>query len=158
MRSLHGLPIDFLGADLAAMTALPPVAPQVGLTSRVRLGRDYYVRVDGNDYSAHPSAIGRFVDVAASMDEVVISCQGQVIGTHQRCWDTARTITDDEHVAAAKVLRRDYAQTQKVRHEVARRGKLLPVEPSLVRDTASYDALFGVDFDPNPTSVREVVA
>ena len=133
------------------MTELPPVAPQVGLTTRVRLSRDYYVRVDGNDYSAHPSAIGRFVDVAASMDEVVISCQGQVIGNHSRCWDTARTITDDEHVAAAKVLRRDYAQMQKARTEAARRGKLVPIEPGLVRDTASYDELFGVDFDPSPT-------
>ncbi len=159
VRSLHGRPIDFLDEDLAAMTGLPPVAPHVGLSSRVRLSRDYYVRVDGNDYSAHPSAIGRFVDVAASMDEVVISCQGQVIGAHSRCWDTARTITDDEHVAAAKVLRHDYAQAQKARYQAARRGKLVPVEPALVRDTASYDELFGVDFDPNPTTGhREVIA
>lgn len=159
VRSLHGRPIDFLDEDLAAMTVLPPVPPQVGLTSRVRLSRDYYVRVDGNDYSAHPSAIGRFVDVAASMDEVVISCQGQVIGAHQRCWDSARTITDDEHVAAAKILRRDYATAQKARHDAARRGKLLPVEPGLIRDTASYDEIFGVDFDPNPTDGRgEVIA
>ena len=46
------------------MTGLPPVPPTVGLTGRVRLARDYYVRVAGNDYSAHPSAIGRYVDFA----------------------------------------------------------------------------------------------
>lgn len=159
VRSLHGRPTDFLDEDLAAMTVLPPVPPQVGLSSRVRLSRDYYVRVDGNDYSAHPSAIGRLVDVAASMDEVVISCQSQVIGAHQRCWDTTRTITDDSHVAAAKVLRRDYATAQKARHDAARRGKLLPVEPGLIRDTAPYDELFGVDFDPDPMIGRgEVIA
>ena len=28
--------------------------PAVGLTNRVRLGRDYYVRVAGNDYSVDP--------------------------------------------------------------------------------------------------------
>ena len=45
---------------------LPPVAPPVGLPHRVRLARDYYVRVDGNDYSVDPRAIGRFVDVIAT--------------------------------------------------------------------------------------------
>ena len=35
----------------AAMGVLPPVAPSVGTSSRVRLGRDYYVRIAGNDYS-----------------------------------------------------------------------------------------------------------
>lgn len=154
VRSLHGRPLDFLDADRAAMTVLPPVAPQVGLSSRVRLGRDYYVRVDGNDYSVHPSVIGRQVDVSASLDQVVICCQGQVVGTHRRCWDTARTITDTEHVAAAKVLRREYSEQQRVRHEAARRGKLVPVEQGLVRDPASYDELFGVDFDPNPGPAR----
>jgi hypothetical protein len=32
-------------ADRAATVELPPVTPAVGLTGRVRLGRDYYVRV-----------------------------------------------------------------------------------------------------------------
>lgn len=160
VRSLHGRPIDFLDEDRAAMTALPPVPPQVGLASRVRLGRDYYVRVDGNDYSVHPAVIGRQIEVAASLDQVIISCQGENVGTHARCWDTARTITDPGHVVAAKVLRREYSQTQKTRHEAARRGRLVPIEPSLVRDPASYDALFGVDFDPNPAAAcaAEVVA
>src|SRR5665811_681236 len=40
--------------DVAAMGALPPVAPTVGESTRVRLGRDYYVRVAGNDYSVDP--------------------------------------------------------------------------------------------------------
>ena len=43
------------------MTPLPRVAPAVGLRSRVRLGRDYYVRLDGNDYSVDPRMIGRIV-------------------------------------------------------------------------------------------------
>ncbi|MGC5249702.1 Mu transposase domain-containing protein, partial [Gordonia sp. DT219] len=98
------------------------------------------------------SAIGRYVDIAASADEVVISCQQHVIGVHQRCWDTARTITDPEHVAAAKVLRRTYTQNQRARHEAAAAGRLLPAEAGLVRDPGSYDALFGIDFDPDPAT------
>lgn len=158
VRSLRGRPVDFLDQDRAAMTVLPPVAPRVGLSNRVRLSRDYYVRIGSNDYSAHPAAIGRFVDVTASLDEVVISCQGEVIGQHARCWDTARTITDAAHVAAAKGLRRDFAVQKNARWEAARLGKLLPVDPGLVRDTASYDALFGVDFDPSPAPSGQQVA
>jgi hypothetical protein len=45
------------------MLDLPPVGPAVGFTDRVRLPRDYYVRVLGNDYSVDPRWIGRFVDV-----------------------------------------------------------------------------------------------
>ena len=56
------------------MATLPPSAPQVGLNTRVRLGRDYYVRVAGNDYSVHPSVIGRFVDITADLHRVRIAC------------------------------------------------------------------------------------
>ena len=46
MRTIKARPVDLLDADKAAMLALPPVAPAVGWVNRVRLGRDYYVRVD----------------------------------------------------------------------------------------------------------------
>lgn len=64
-----GRPVDALEDDLAAMTVLPPVAPTTGLHTRVRLARDYYVRIDGNDYSVDPRVIGRFVDVVATLAE-----------------------------------------------------------------------------------------
>lgn len=78
--------IDALPVDLAAMTVLPPVASVVGLSNRVRLARDYYVRVDTNDYSVDPNVIGRFVDVHASPTRVVVTCDGAVAGDHARCW------------------------------------------------------------------------
>ncbi len=49
------------------MLPLPPVPPAVGWVNRVRLGRDYYVRVDSSDYSVDPTVIGRFVDVTADL-------------------------------------------------------------------------------------------
>jgi hypothetical protein len=64
-RSLGCAPTDRLGADLEAMLALPPVPPQVGWRFSTRLPRDHYVRLDGNDYSIHPSVIGRRIEVAA---------------------------------------------------------------------------------------------
>ena len=47
LRSIGTTPATRWPADRAGMVALPPVAPQVGLTGRVRLSRDYYARIDG---------------------------------------------------------------------------------------------------------------
>lgn len=50
--------MDLLAADKAAMLALPPTMAHLGWRNQIRLGRDYYVRVDTNDYSVGPRAIG----------------------------------------------------------------------------------------------------
>ena len=64
LRSIGAAPIQRWEADRVAMVGLPPVAPQVGLTHRVRLGRDYYVRIDANDYSVYNRATGVLADDA----------------------------------------------------------------------------------------------
>jgi transposase len=133
-------------ADRAAMVTLPPVAPAIGLTFRVRLGRDYYVRINGNDYSVDPRCIGRFVDVLATPTRVVASCAGQVVADHLRDWGHARTITDPEHQATARLLRQDLAARRKqTTTRVHADGHVVAI-----RALPDYDALFGVDFDPRP--------
>jgi len=94
IRSLGGRPIDVLERDLAAMTPLPPRPPVTGLRNRVRLGRDYYVRIAGNDYSVDPRVIGRVVDVTATQTRVVVVCEGTTVADHVRCWANAAVITD----------------------------------------------------------------
>lgn len=139
VRALKARPVDLLGIDKAAMLVLPPVAPAHGFAARVRLPRDYYVRVFGNDYSVHPTAIGRMVDVVADLDLVIVRLEGRVIADHPRSWGTALTITDPDHVSAAARLREAF-QTPRV----------LPVEAAVVlRDLADYDAAFGVDLSVN---------
>ncbi|ETZ96747.1 transposase domain protein [Mycobacterium kansasii 824] len=50
--------MDFLDQDRDQMLRLPPVARAVTETvTSIRLGRDYYLRVAGNDYSVDPGAI-----------------------------------------------------------------------------------------------------
>jgi hypothetical protein len=116
------------------MLPLPPVAPAVGWVNRVRLGRDYYVRVDSSDYSVDPAVIGRFVDVTADLSRVEVRHEGRLVAAHDRAWARGRTITDPAHVAAAKVLREQYQQPRPVtgHHE------------ELTRDLAEYDRAFGV--------------
>ncbi|GAA1646273.1 hypothetical protein GCM10009744_41630 [Kribbella alba] len=38
-------------------------------------GRDYYVRLDTNDYSVDPTLIGRMVDVAADLERVRVRAE-----------------------------------------------------------------------------------
>lgn len=143
-------PTERWAADRDAMVTLPPAAPAIGLTHRVRLGRDYYVRIDSNDYSMDPRCIGRFVDVLATPARVVASCAGQVVADHTRDWGHARTITDPAHQTTARLLRQDLAarRTQPATR-VHADGHVVAI-----RALPDYDTLFGVDFDPAPASGR----
>ncbi len=137
VRRIAAAPVELIGTDRAAMTALPPVAPSVGFTCRSRLPRDYYLRVLGNDYSIDPTMIGRMVDVHADLDTVAARCEGHVVASHRRAWSTRQTITDPAHVETAARLRETFTNNR-FRDAGA---------DGMVRDLADYDAIFGVDFD-----------
>lgn len=110
VRATGSTPAARLGGDRAAMGALPPVAPVVGWRAQVRLGRDYYVRVAGNDYSVCPSVIGRMVELRCDLHRVQARCAGVLVADHPRSWARALTITDPEHVVTAKGLRTAFQQ------------------------------------------------
>jgi hypothetical protein len=84
VRSLNARPMDLIQTDRNAMLRLPPIPPQHGFSDRVRLPQDYYVRVFGNDYSVHPSAIGRMVEVSGDLDRVHVHCDGRAVADHAR--------------------------------------------------------------------------
>src|SRR3954462_9603425 len=105
VRAIRGRPVDLLETDRQAMTLLPPVAPQVGLTHRIRLARDYYVRVDANDYSVDPRGIGRFVEVTASPTPAEPFGDAHLVAHHDRSWPRHMVITDPAHVATAHQMR-----------------------------------------------------
>lgn len=115
MRSLGARPIDVLEKDQAVMTPLPPIPPVTGLRCRVRLARDYYVRVDSVDYLVHPRMIGRLVDVTATLTRVVVLCGVEIVADHPRCWAKRVSVTDPARVAAAKSLRASFAEQKRVR-------------------------------------------
>jgi hypothetical protein len=158
VRAIDGRPVDLLDTDHAAMVPLPPVDPQVGLTHRIRLARDYYVRIDTCDYSVDPRMIGRFVDVTASPTEVEVFCDGQRVAHHRRSWARRGVITDPAHVTTAQQMRRALAgqrhrqehQRQQLREQKRRAETRQHADGHLValRPLPDYDALFGVDFTP----------
>ena len=134
-RALGCAPMDRITADRQAMVSLPPVAPATGWRCSLRLPRDYYIRLDSNDYSVHPAVIGRRIEVVADLHRVRALCDGRLVADHERIWGRHQTICDPEHVAAGKALRRE-------------RVKLLrPVaEPEVqIRCLHDYDAALGLD-------------
>jgi len=134
-RALGCAPTDRIAADLAAMLALPPVAPTTGWRSSTRLARDHYVRLDGNDYSVHPGVIGRRVEVVADLHRVRVLCDGRPVADHERIWARHQTISAAEHVAATRALRAE------------RLGLLRPAAPTTeveVRALSDYDTALGL--------------
>jgi len=152
VRSIQGRPVDLLQAEYASMLTLPPVAPPVGLSHRVRLGRDYYLRVDTVDYSVDPRVIGRFVDVTASLDTVTVRCDGQVVARHRRCWAKQGVVTDPAHAATAQQMRQALAQDRQRRQAATRYHA--DGHAVTLRALPDYDALFGVDFNPSTTVTK----
>lgn len=133
-RALGCAPADRIAADRAGMLTLPPVAPATGWRSSTRLPRDHYIRLDSNDYSVHPSVIGRRIEVIADLERVRALCEGKIVADHERIWAAHQTISDSEHVEAATALRR------------TRVGLLRPVsEPEVqIRCLEDYDTALGV--------------
>ena len=138
-RALGCAPTDRIAADRQAMLPLPPVAPATGWRSSTRLARDHYVRLDSNDYSVHPGVIGRRIEVVADLNRVKVFSDGKTVADHQRVWAWHQTLTDPDHLEAAKLLRR------------TRVGALRPVREAEVelaveqRALTDYDTALGID-------------
>ncbi|HEY1703277.1 MAG TPA: IS21 family transposase [Trebonia sp.] len=135
-RVLGCRPLDRITADRAAMLALPPVAPVTGWRASMRLPRDHYIRLDANDYSVHPQAIGRRVEIAADLHRVRVFCDGRTVADHARSWARHQSYHDLEHLAAAKTMRHRrlaVLDEPRIETEVA------------IRALADYDRALGIE-------------
>jgi transposase len=139
-RRLGCRPMQRWEVDRAAMLPLPPVRPVLGWRAAVRLPRDYYVRVDGNDYSVDPAVVGRRVEVVTDLTQVVVTYAGTVVARHQRCWAAHQSITDPQHAQAAFRLREQHRRT--TAPAAATRAAEAEVE---LRALTDYDAAFGLE-------------
>jgi transposase len=130
-RTLRCRPLDRIVEDRRAMMAFPPVLPDAALRFSTRIARDHHVRVDTCDYSVHPRAIGRRVEVRVDLDHVVVSLAGEEVARHRRSLAKHRTITDPAHVTARSALR-------------ALPAPVVDVDEVEVRDLTVYDRALGV--------------
>ena len=134
VRTIKARPVDLIEHDRSRMLPLPPVPLHLGWRERVRLGRDYYVRLDASDYSVDPTAIGRMVDVSADLDRVRVRLEGRLVADHARVWARGTTVTDPAHVQTAAALREQARQPP---------GSAA-ADDDLARDLADYDRAFGL--------------
>jgi hypothetical protein len=134
VRTIKAAPVDLIEADRAAMLPLPPIPLHLGWRNRIRLGRDYYVRLDTNDYSVDPTLIGRILDVSADLDRVRVRAEGRIVTEHVRLWARGATLTDPAHVETAAWLRKQFQQPR----AAAAAGD------DLSRDLSDYDRAFGL--------------
>ncbi len=132
IRRLGASPEELILADKKSMREMPDLAPTTPC-EKVRLQRDYYVRVAGNDYSVHPRAIGSFCEVSYNLAEVVVISSGQLLARHRRAWGSGLTITDPSHVSAAAEMRLLYQMR-----------KPPSKDEGIFRDLSEYDSHFGV--------------
>jgi len=135
VRTIKAAPTDLIGAARGGMLALPPIPLHLGWRNKIRLGRDYYVRLDTNDYSVDPVAIGRMVDVAADLERVRVRAGGRVVAEHPRIWARGTTLTDPAHVEVAGWLRKQFQQP---------RAAGVAAGDDLARDLSDYDRAFGL--------------
>ncbi len=147
VRTVKARPVDLLAADKAAMLPLPPAVLHLGWRTHVRLGRDYYVRIDTSDYSVDPSAIGARVDVTADLDHVRVRHGGRLVAEHPRRWARGMTVTDAKHVEAAAALRRTFQgrgawQATQAATRPSGDGSRDGSQDGMVRDLAEYDRAF----------------
>ncbi|RPE27200.1 transposase [Streptomyces sp. Ag109_O5-1] len=152
VRAIQGRPVGLLEIDYQAMTPLPPVTPPIGLSHRIRLGRDYYVRVDMVDHSVDPQVIARFVDVTASPQAVTVFCDGRVVAEHPRSWAKHQVVTDAVHAATVARMREALALDRQRRQAPVRQRT--DGHAVALRALANYDAVFGVDFNPPATKAK----
>ena len=134
VRTIKAAPVDLLDADRAAMLPLPPIPLHLGWRNRIRLGRDYYVRLDTNDYSVDPTVIGRMVDVAADLERVRVRAGGP---------DRRRT--------PAGLGPRNHRHRPGPRRDRRAAAQAVPAAPrrraagdDLARDLGDYDRAFGL--------------
>jgi hypothetical protein len=93
----------------------------------------------------HPAVIGRRIEVIADLNRVRAVCEGRSVADHQRIWAWHQTISDPEHLVAAKLLR----------HQRGRMLRPVPEPQVQIRCLDDYDTALGftTSLDTGPTNL-----
>jgi hypothetical protein len=130
-RIIRCRPADRLAQDLAAMVSLPDRRPEISWRFHVPVRPDPYVRVNTCDYSVHPVAVGRVVEVRVTQHEVLVVTKDGLVVARHALFRPAPHDHRAEHGRAIRELREGTAERP---------------EPAVeIRDLATYDRLFGVE-------------
>jgi transposase len=82
------------------LLALPEHPLQIALRCMVVSDKTIYVRFDSNDYSIHPSAVGKDLSLIATDTLIRLLDGTDEIARHPRSWDRGERVTDPAHARA----------------------------------------------------------
>ena len=77
--------------------------------------------MDTNDYSVDPRYVGRRVEVAVTLDEIVVTSEGTEVARHRRCLAKHQTLLTAEHARTLRQMRAEAAQPKAVEVTVEER-------------------------------------
>lgn len=104
-RRVGGRVKDALRVERGFLRALPDPLPDVDQRLECRVMHDGFVRVLGADYSVPPGLSGRRVQVRASLEEVTITLDGELLGRHRRSYVPADVVLDPAHARQLRLQR-----------------------------------------------------
>jgi transposase len=86
--------------ERAALRAMP--LPFDGISEKsCRVSATSLVTFERNRYSVECGCVGRVAQVRAYATRIVVVCEGEVVGTHARCFERGQTIYNPWHYVAA---------------------------------------------------------
>jgi transposase len=128
----RAVPAEAIYEDRGSMLTLPPVLPDPAVRFSTRLGRDFYVRFETNDYSVNPRFIGRRIDVRVDLEHFVATCGGTEVARHRRRLAAHKELLDPAHAMTLRRMREEAAPVPVLDTAVE------------VRDLSEYDRALGV--------------
>ena len=105
VRRIDAVVADALAAERGWLRALPTRWPDVDQRLEVRASSDAFVRVGDVDYSVPPRFARRRLAVRASLEQVVVFCDGEQIACHDRSWARADVVLAAAHARELREAR-----------------------------------------------------
>lgn len=96
---------DVLTEERARLMPLPQVIPSFEESICASIGKTPYVRFDTNNYSVPPAFVGSSVVLKVSSKRIRIISGLSQLAEHARCWEKYKTIENQEHIKATKVMK-----------------------------------------------------
>ncbi|MCC5947078.1 MAG: IS21 family transposase [Nitriliruptoraceae bacterium] len=125
---------DAWATERGWLKPLPDPLPDVSRQLETRVSKDCFVRVGNADYSIPPGLAGRRVQIALTLERVVVRLEGTVIVEHDRSWIPADVVMAPTHL---RLLRE---------HREARKALAAGDVEVPVADLSVFDALAGGGF------------
>jgi transposase len=105
VRRIDAVVTDALAVERGWLRAVPARWPDVDQRLEVRASSDAFVRVGDVDYSVPPRFAARRLAVRASLEEVVVFCDGEQIAHHERSWARADVVLAPAHARELREAR-----------------------------------------------------